>query len=137
MSALPPHIMERYVAYKESVLTHYNRLLEEHSLPGVRILIEALIDMESNHKEDVVKSNSMICPVSVDFSDHLELTPIDELHHVSSVFDRIIELKEKMLEEHFSNIIEHDSAKQHLEHIKSVEQDIHNQLKAEKSRYHI
>lgn len=132
MSVLSPDIMERYVAYKESVLAHYNLLLEKPDLKSSGILIEALRDMESRHKEDIKSSQSMACPVSVDFSTHLALTPLHELHKISELFENIISFKESAMEEHFSEI-----ENEHINTLKGIENDIHNQMRVEKSRYHI
>ena len=117
------------MAYKESVLAHYNLLLEKPDLKGVGILIEALRDMESQHKKDLKNSQSMICPASVDFSTPLALTPLHEMHRISEVFDNIISFREKTMAEHFSDM-EHGQ-------IKAIENDIHAQMRFSKNKYHI
>ncbi|MBD3164110.1 hypothetical protein GF323_02845 [Candidatus Woesearchaeota archaeon] len=130
--ALSPGMMERYAAYKDCVLAHYSELLERPDLKSAGVLIEALREMESRHSRDMQKSNSMVCPANVDFSAHLELTPIDELKKVSELFGRIISFKEKALDEHFSNM-----AAKEKEQITEIEKGIHEQLKSINSRYHI
>ena len=104
--AVPPKILGRYVAYKDSVLAHYNRLLEEHDLKSVRILIESLREMDKMHKEHIETNKSMICPPCADFATNLSLMPVHEYKHVSKVLDDIITFKKKAIDAHFTGINE-------------------------------
>lgn len=132
MGVLSPQILEGYVAYKKSVLSYYNRLLKEHDLKSVRILVEALKDMDSKHKRHISSNKSMICPPCADFSSNLALTPIHEYPEVSRVFEEIISFKEKAIDEHLGELTE-EVAKL----IKATEADIHNQLRKDKMKYNV
>jgi len=130
--AVPPKILGRYVAYKDSVLAHYNRLLEEHDLKSVRILIESLREMDKMHKEHIETNKSMICPPCADFATNLSLMPVHEYKHVSKVLDDIITFKKKAIDAHFTGINEET-----VKTIMETEEDIHNQLKSEKAKHHV
>ncbi len=132
MGVLSPEILERYVAYKKSVLSYYNRLLKEHDLKSVRILVEALKDMDSKHKRHIARNKPMICPPCADFSNNLALTPIDEYEGVSKVFEDILSFKERAIDEHFGGLTEDVVGL-----IKATEEDIHNQLRNDKIKYHV
>ena len=133
MSSLSPEILERYVAYKQSVLGHYNHLLEQHNLISSTLLLNMLKEVEQAHKEGIIANGNFSCPADLDFSRMLALTPIDEFSELSQVFKEIIQLKETAMQEHFSDIETRDE----IRVLKAIEHDIHNKLIEEKSKYHI
>jgi hypothetical protein len=137
MDNLSPRVLEKYVAYKKSVLSKYNLLLDGHNFTSVGFLMEELSSIESQHKKDIESNKSIIGSARLDFSNHLALTPIHELPQISKAFKEVITLREQLVEEHFGGIIKDNKFKEPFEIIKATEKDIYNQLKIEKNKYHL
>ena len=133
---IPGELKKGYSQYKNNLLSYYDGLLKKHDLRGATFLLEELKSIEHLQKQEI--ESSKIRPHQVDFSEMLALTPVDEMPHLSNMFQDILSNKEKQLDSYLNELrlISNDkrSIQEFIDRIATVEIAMHNKLRFEKSK---
>ncbi len=129
------NLINGYVGYKDSILSHYDSLLSNMSHISSKKLIEGVKKHEIEHKESI-RNSSEFNMKNFDVSDFLTLTPTNELNILSSTFDKILTLRENMINMRIEELRKHVSehTEPHFQKIQDIETGIHSQLQAQKDR---